>query len=226
MPTASERKGGTQRRKRSSACDVAAEPEREPTSSSQGNTNGMGSSRRCAAARGSQCLAGAVAIVLLASCGGAADGATLGHATAASARTADPGGCPITKAPNRQFVPPVPPAPTSVLVRDGEFWYGTPALWTSLRSDGAWRSLPYHDGAYTQKVFWWSEGYDWRSALTVSGRRIDGSAPPLAASTATNASADDIGSSILVGVDIPAAGCWEITGHLKQVTLSFVVWIT
>jgi len=148
-----------------------------------------------------------------------------GPATA-SARTADPHGCPITKPPSRPFVPPVPPAPSLVRVRSGEFWYGTPVLWTSLLSDGTWRSLPYHDGAYTQKVFWWSEGYDWRSPLTVTGRRIDGSAPPLAASTATNAFADDIGSSILVGVDIPGVGCWEITGHLKGVTLSFVAWVT
>lgn len=69
------------------------------------------------------------------------------------------------------------------------------------------------------------QGYDWRSPLTVTGRRIDGSAPPLGASNATNAFADDIGSSILVGVEIPAAGCWEITGHLKGITLSFVVWV-
>ena len=86
--------------------------------------------------------------------------------------------------------------------------------------------LPNHDGAYTQKVFWWSEGYDWRSPLTVTGRLTDGTAPPLRASTATNAFGADIGSAILVGVDIPAAGCWEITGHLKGVTLSFVVWVT
>jgi len=95
-----------------------------------------------------------------------------------------------------------------------------------LRPDGTWSGLPYHDGATGQKVFWWSQGYDWRNPLTVTGRRIDGSAPPLVASTATNAFAEDIGSSILVGVEIPAAGCWEITGHLNGVTLSFVVWVT
>jgi hypothetical protein len=123
-------------------------------------------------------------------------------------------------------VPPAPPAPTSRSTWAREFWYGTPALWTSLRLDGTWNGLPYHDGAYTQKVFWWSHGYDWQSPLTLTGRRIDGSAPPLGASRATNAFADDIGSSILVGVEIPAAGCWEITGDLKGVSLSFVVWVS
>ena len=80
-----------------------------------------------------------------------------------------------------------------------------------------------------QKLFWWRQGYDWRAEpqppLTVTGRQIDGSAPPLVASKATNAFADDIGSAMLVGVDIPTTGCWEITGHLKGAALSFVVWI-
>jgi hypothetical protein len=166
-----------------------------------------------------------VAVLLLTSCGRAADPAAMAPAATTSARAAYPDGCPITRPPNRPFVPPAPPGPSSASARDGEFWYGTPALWTSLQPDGTWRRLPYHDGAYTQKVFWWSQGYDWRSPLTLTGTRIDGSAPPLGASTATNASAEDIGSSILVGVEIPAVGCWEITGHLKGVALKFVVWV-
>jgi hypothetical protein len=190
----------------------------------RGTTSGMGPSQRLAVVRGSQYLAVAV-VLLLASCGRAADGAAMAPAATASARTADPGGCPITRAPNRPFVPPAPPAPASASAPFGEFWYGTPALWTLLRADGTWIGLPYHDGAYTQKVFWWSQGYDWRSPLTVTGRRIDGSAPTLAASTATNAFAEDIGSSILVGVRTPVAGCWQIAGHLKGATLSFVVWV-
>jgi hypothetical protein len=139
--------------------------------------------------------------------------------------TAD-GGCAASKPTGRLFRPPVPPGPSSGVAPPGDVWYGTAALWTSIRWDGTWRDLPYTNGAYTQKVFWWSQGYDWMSPLTVTGRRIDGSAPPLHASTATNAFAEDIGSSILVGVDIPVAGCWEITGHLKGVTLNFVVWVS
>jgi hypothetical protein len=166
-----------------------------------------------------------VAVLLLASCGRAADPAAMAPAATASARAADPDGCLITRPPNRPFVPPAPPGPSSALAPVGEFWYGTPALWTSPRLDGTWKGLPYQDGAYTQKVFWWSRDYTWQSPLTVSGVRTNGSGPPLRASTATNAFAADIGSSILVGVDLPAAGCWEITGHLKGATLSFVVWV-
>ncbi len=182
----------------------------------------MRRSQRSASARGLLSLA-LTALILLASCGGARDRAAISTSAVASVSKADTGSCPITKPSNPPFVPPAPPAPAPRSARAGEFWFGTPALWTSLRPDGTWSSLPYHDGAYTQKVFWWSQGYDWKSPLTLTGRRIDGPAPPIRASTATNAFAEDIGSSILVGIEIPAAGCWQITGHLKGVTLSFVV---
>jgi hypothetical protein len=182
----------------------------------------MWSRQRSASARGWQPFALA-ALILLASCGGARDRAAISPSAVASVSTADTRSCPATKPSNPPFVPPVPPAPAPGSARAGEFWFGTPALWTSLRPDGTWSDLPYHEGAYTQKVFWWSQGYDWKSPLTLTGRRIDGPAPPIRASTATNAFAEDIGSSILVGVEIPAAGCWEISGHLKGVTLTFVV---
>jgi hypothetical protein len=139
-----------------------------------------------------------------------------------------PASCPVTLPPQPQFVPPAsyPSTPPG-----GESWYGTPALWTSLAPNGTWRSLPYTNGAYTQKVFWWRDAYDWRSEsgilqLSVSGVRIDGPAKPLIASTATSASGTDIGSAMLVLIDIPAAGCWEITGQYQGTTLSFVVWVT
>jgi hypothetical protein len=73
----------------------------------------------------------------------------------------------------------------------------------------------------------WSEGYDWlvepKPRLIVTGRRIDGEAPAIAVSNASNAFNFDIGSAMLVGVDIPTHGCWEITGHYGGRTLSFVV---
>jgi len=182
----------------------------------------MRSSRRSASAR-SLHFPALAALFLLTSCGGARDRVAISPSAAAPVSTADTGSCPITKPSNPPFVPPAPPAPAPGSARASQFWFGTPALWTSLRPDGTWSDLPYHDGAYTQKVFWWSQGYDWKSPLTLTGRRIDGPAPPIRASAATNAFAEDIGSSILVGVEIPAAGCWEITGHLKGVALSFVV---
>lgn len=172
------------------------------------------------------------AALLLVSCGRAAGQATAAPdpAIAVSSEGA-PGGAPascrITRPPDPPFVPPAPYSTLEGSV--GDFWYGTPALWTALRRDGTWKGLSYNDGAYGQKVFWWRQGYDWRSEpqppLTVTGWRIDGSAGPLGASSATNAFASDIGSAMLVGVRIPAAGCWQVTGRIQGGELSFVVWV-
>ena len=184
----------------------------------------MGAFERLTHTRGWQWLVLA-AVLLLASCGRVPDRAAAAPVVTASASVSDLDGCRITRPPNPPFVPPAPPAPSSASAgaAGGEFWYGTPALWTALRPDGTWNGLPYHDGGYSQKVFWWSQGYDWQSPLTVTGVRIDGAAAPLRGSPATNAFAEDIGSAILVGVEIPAAGCWQITGHLRGTELSFVV---
>lgn len=136
--------------------------------------------------------------------------------------------CPITNPSNMPFTPPSPYPATPPSNYVGEFWYGTPELWTMLRTDGTWSSLPQSGVGYTQKVFWWRQGYDMNTEpnpkLTVTGKRLDAQAPPLSASSATNASAD-FGEAMLVGVDIPTFGCWEITGQYNGTELSFVVWI-
>jgi hypothetical protein len=135
--------------------------------------------------------------------------------------------CPVTPAPQPAFVPP-PPYP-AVVPAPGEFWYGTADLWTVGRDDGVWRDLPYGDTGYRQKIFWWRQGYNGElepePKLTVTGERLDGPAPPLLASRATNAYHSSFHWAMLVGVDIPIAGCWEITGQLDDHTLSFVIWV-
>src|SRR6266851_8337431 len=64
----------------------------------------MGTFQTVAVARGSQCLAVAV-VIMLAACGRVADQAATAPAATASAM-ADVGGCSITRPPNRPFVPP------------------------------------------------------------------------------------------------------------------------
>ena len=139
---------------------------------------------------------------------------------------APPANCPITVPQNPLFVPP---APYDSMGYDGEFWYGSDSLWTAVRENGIWEALPHNPEGYTQKVFWWRDGYVWTEepepALTVTGERLDAPAPPLHASEATNASASDIGSAMLVGVDMPTLGCWKITGRYGDAELSFVVWV-
>jgi len=156
-----------------------------------------------------------------------ASSATSG-ALSATVAAVPPASCPITQPANPPFIPPSPYPPTPPLYA-GEFWYGTEALWTMLRADGTWGRLPYANGLYTQKVFWWRQGYDYRTDpmpdLTVTGRRLDVPAPPITTSGATNGSRSDIGSFMIVGVDISTPGCWEITGNSMGTKLRFVVWL-
>jgi hypothetical protein len=138
-----------------------------------------------------------------------------------------PQNCPVTRPPDSGFNPP-PPYP-DVAPSSDEFWYGSRALWTAVPKSGVWSDLPLNSSGYTQKIFWWSEKFSIRDEpepdLSVSGRRLDAQAAPLNVSRATNAFAGDIKTAMLVGVDFPTTGCWEITGDYKGAELSFVVWI-
>ena len=137
-----------------------------------------------------------------------------------------PANCPLTMPQDPPFIPP---APYSDLGFEGELWYGSNSLWTAVRQNGVWEGLPHNPNGYTQKVFWWSEGYVWNEEpepnLIVTGERLDAPAPPLIVSKATNAYAGDIGSAMLVGVDFPTLGCWKISGRYADTELSFVVWV-
>ena len=97
-----------------------------------------------------------------------------------------------------------------------------------LQASGIWSNLPHSNAGYTQKVFWWAQDYHVNTEpipkLMVTGRRLDADTSPLVASNATNAMAD-FGTDMLVGVDIPTPGCWEITGDYKGHEVSFVVWV-
>jgi hypothetical protein len=134
--------------------------------------------------------------------------------------------CLVTKPP----VPPfVPPAPFSSRNHQGNFWFGARRLWTRLPESGMWslaHSSP-NSPAYTQKLFWWREGYEWeaepRPRLIVSGTRLDAPAPPLVASQAVGSFAG--GSVMLVGADFPTSGCWKVTGRYRDQELSYVVLI-
>jgi hypothetical protein len=143
-------------------------------------------------------------------------------------RSQIPQSCPVTKPSQPPFVPPAP------YPSDGYLWVGSPRLWTFIPKDGAWSNLPHYtpdDTRFRQKVFWWSEGYDWRKEnppeLTTTGRRLDGSAPPLSTDEHPNAgwTGDSNHAFMVDGIFIPNVGCWKITGRYKEQELSYVVWV-
>ena len=170
--------------------------------------------------------------------------ASIEAAVSRSTNSSDP--CPVTKPPLMAFIPPSP-YPTELPA--DSFWFGTANLWTNLRMDGTWKGLPVWtkeemkelleervaphyrptDSAYRNKLFWWHEGFDWRTEdvnLTLTGRRLDAPAPPLTTEGANNGWTDDSHHPFMVaGIFIPTPGCWQITGDYKGDRLTFVVLI-
>jgi hypothetical protein len=136
------------------------------------------------------------------------------------------GTCPVTRPRGAPFIPP-PPYPHDAPGDD--FWHGSDDLWTSLPPDGVWQALPHNPGGYTQKLAWWRKGYMWTDEpepdLVVTGRRLDAPARQLDASRATNAFTEEYGSMMLVGVDFPTLGCWEVNGRYGDASLRYVVWL-
>ena len=134
--------------------------------------------------------------------------------------------CPVTKNGASSLVPTT----TGMSMLPGQFWFGTDKLWTSLPESGEWTGLPLSGEGYSQKTFWWSEGYsavdEPEPDLRVTGVRLDIPAMKLHASIATHAMNTDIGSAMLVGVVLPSSGCWEITGRYKDGSLRYVIWIS
>ena len=139
-----------------------------------------------------------------------------------------PRSCPVTKPTQPPFVPPAP------YPSDGQVWIGSPKLWTDIPKDGMWRGLPHYtsdDTRFRQRVFWWSEGYDWRKEnppeLTIIGKRLDGPAAPLSTDEHANAGwTNDSKHPFMVhGIFIPTLGCWKIIGRYKQQEVSYVVWV-
>jgi hypothetical protein len=126
-----------------------------------------------------------------------------------------PDSCPITKRGEQPIVPP-PPYPAKA--PKGNFWYGMSQMWTLLGDTGTWAGLGHYtpnDPTFRQKLFYWRQGYDWnaepRPRLTVTGRRLDAAAPPLMADAANGGyREEDWKSFMVVGINLPTLGCWEI----------------
>lgn len=133
--------------------------------------------------------------------------------------------CTVTGFQNPQFLPP-----STYLQRapSGTFWYGTDSLWTLLGSNGTWHGRGASDcNGYCTKLTYWSAHFDWRSEsqpkLTVTAHRLHQEAPLIVASAASAVFVNGpMPAAMMVTIDIPAPGCWEITAKYRDQKLSFV----
>jgi hypothetical protein len=131
--------------------------------------------------------------------------------------------CAVTKQPSPPFVPP---AGYPQYQTPQGFWYGSDSLWTMV-SPHPWRA----GGNNGAKLTYYRRGFDSKSIdalrLTVVGRRVDGLAPLV---WSDGASSSSIGGSnapgnmaMVTGIDIPTAGCWEISAHYVDQTLIYTI---
>jgi hypothetical protein len=72
------------------------------------------------------------------------------------------------------------------------------------------------DGSRSMKFPWWRAV---GGKLTITGRRLDASAPPLRAHIPEGYGDTAFQSTALI---FPTEGCWEVTGRVGDVTLTFV----
>jgi hypothetical protein len=137
----------------------------------------------------------------------------LGGAQAAASESSD---CLVT-APSGDFLGK--PFPAS------DHWYGSESLAVILPKDGIWRGMgPRHN--FRDKLFWWSLGFEpgLESNMEVTATSLDDPAAKADISRTTNAHAPSLGGwTMLVLVEFPSPGCWQITGRYSGQTLSFVV---
>jgi hypothetical protein len=142
-------------------------------------------------------------------------------------QTPVPDDCPMTLPTEPLYVPP---GQDTVETGGPVFLYGTDALFTQLHSDGRWRGIKSATGtrnksAWFRKDAEWGEEYPYQ--LVVTAKRIDADGPMLTVPRVTNmlVGKEQEEVAMLLMLELPERGCWEVTGNYKSDHLSFVVWL-
>jgi hypothetical protein len=145
---------------------------------------------------------------------------------AGSDETAIPESCPVTRStPETRFTPPPPSRPLHEKL--AMFWYGSDALYTTLNADGRWRGITSPTGT-RNKSFWYRKNPEWLTEdpyqLAVTYQQLGATGPMFTVPGVTNAI---MGKEVamLIMLELPSRGCWEVTASYKNAHLSFVTWV-
>jgi hypothetical protein len=115
------------------------------------------------------------------------------------------------------------PSPASAEFFGAEDSYGNGELWVGgLWPGGVVTARDEYmepDGAISIKFGWWRVT---PGQLRITGRRLDGAAPPLRAHVPAGYA--DAGFQA-TGVIFPGPGCWEVTGTVGTTPLTFVTYV-
>lgn len=118
--------------------------------------------------------------------------------------------CPVTT-PNES----IPPGENAAY----ENYLGNDKVWTSLWPNGKIHMQPYNrnpDGSLSMKWPWWRSV---SGPLSIEGRRLDAEAEPLRSFISSGYGESGLQVSELI---FPTTGCWEVTGHVGNASLTFV----
>jgi len=128
--------------------------------------------------------------------------------------------CAVTQ-PNHSHVPPSVQAKAQV-GETSESLFGNDKIWTYLWPDGTVTfrkngpGFVLRDGSLQMK-FLWLLAVD--GPLALSGRRLDGTAPPLRSDFSPTAPGTGFQPSYVI---FPTPGCWEVTARANGSELTFV----
>jgi hypothetical protein len=124
-------------------------------------------------------------------------------------------GCPVTK-PNGSTPPGEDPNRSSDVLGNGAIWVGLYPEGTVVFEPGGPGGRSDIDGSLGMK-FWWWRGVEGK--LEITGRRLDGDAPPMHGEAPGGYG--NIGFQA-TGLVFPTPGCWEVTGRAGDASLTFV----
>ena len=132
-----------------------------------------------------------------------------------------PANCPVTRPyqSSRFASPSGYPGPSP-----GHFYFGTDGIWTMLPVDGVLKGSAANGSTHAW-LLWFRHGYTpWvepTPKLKVDAKRVNGTAQKVVVSPAKFLPRN----IMIVGIDIPNSGCWQITGRFDEEELAFVVWV-
>jgi hypothetical protein len=105
--------------------------------------------------------------------------------------------------------------------------HGNGKLWTVLWPNGLVEFGPGRpgmigeNGVLGMKFPWWRDD-SVRGSLEITGRRLDGDAPPAFGDVPDGYGSTGFQAS---GIFFPTVGCWEITGSVGDAELTFVQYV-
>jgi hypothetical protein len=101
-------------------------------------------------------------------------------------------------------------------------YHGNGALWALLPGSGVYRERAESDGTIFEKILWFAAGID--GGIAVVAQRLDASAASLRTQAVLGSPAGFRGSGAWADrVWFSSAGCWKLTGRIRDVSLSYVV---